>query len=418
MKTIKSTAVAISLAFSISLANQLSKSCMDEFVNLPQTQKNFSVEDFLKKLPVEVVKVKAQAKLPFGKPADSKETEIGITVGCLKQFPESAAAIAPLLKSLSVEMAKNMATNKSGAVEKSTAEKSSSVNRTERRSVDCPSLPEKKLDESKDVIYLRSGKEIKNTAVIEIGLDEVKYRVGTRRVAYAIRKSDISTILYADGEKELFCNGILYDSETHFCHADGKTYSCGDEPYNPVMQSCSDNVIYEKCNNKPYNSATHFCHTDGKTYSCGGEPYNPAKQSCYNNSHILDKCGGKDYNSATHFCHTDGQTYSCGNKPYNPEAMFCVDDTIYRKCGEVLYNPITNFCHTDGNTYSCGGKPYNPEKHVCKDNTLYKEAKCGNKLYDSATHFCHTDGNTYSCGNKPYNPATHGCEWSSIFKRR
>jgi c-di-AMP phosphodiesterase-like protein len=62
--------LVIGLTFSMTFASSLSKSCIDEFVNLPKTNVNFDIESFLKQLPVEIVKVKAQLKLPFGKPAD------------------------------------------------------------------------------------------------------------------------------------------------------------------------------------------------------------------------------------------------------------------------------------------------------------------------------------------------------------
>ena len=80
MKIFKISAIATGLAFSMSLANPLSKSCIDEFVKLPATKADFNIEAFLKELPAEVVKVKAQLKLPFGKPADSKKTDIWPTV--------------------------------------------------------------------------------------------------------------------------------------------------------------------------------------------------------------------------------------------------------------------------------------------------------------------------------------------------
>jgi len=365
MKTIKISIIATGLAFSMSIANSLSKSCIEEFAKLPATKADFNIEAFLKELPAEVVKVKAQLKLPFGKPADSKKTDIGITVGCLKQFPESTGAIAPMLKDLSIEMAKNQVGSKLGVVGNAKPGNQNSS--------------EKKVAVNKDIIFLRNGQEIRDAAVAEIGIDEVKYRIGTRTVAYVVKKSDISIILYADGTKDSFCNSISY------------------------------------------NSTTHFCHTDGKIYSCKNKPYNPATQSCYNDNQILNKCSGNDYNPDTHFCHTDGKIYSCGDKPYNPATQLChsfINYQILRKCEEV-YNPATHFCHTDGQLYSCGNKPYNPATHSCSDNTIIGDKfSCEGKPYNPGMHFCHTDGQLYSCGDKPYNPATHTCEWSNIFIRK
>jgi hypothetical protein len=85
---------------------------MAEFSSLATS--DFDMLGFVKKLPVEVVKVKAQLKLPFGKPADNKKTGVGITVGCLKGFPEKPDEIMPLLKAVSMEMAIGIVASKAG----------------------------------------------------------------------------------------------------------------------------------------------------------------------------------------------------------------------------------------------------------------------------------------------------------------
>jgi hypothetical protein len=59
-------------------------------------------------LPVEVAKVQAQLKLPFGKPADSKVTDLGVTVGCLKTFPANAAGLQSSIKTLVPEILKGI----------------------------------------------------------------------------------------------------------------------------------------------------------------------------------------------------------------------------------------------------------------------------------------------------------------------
>ncbi|MCL2208463.1 MAG: hypothetical protein FWB90_10305 [Fibromonadales bacterium] len=416
-KYAKTLVIVVGLAFSTVYASSLSKSCIEEFIKLPEMKADFDMVTFMKDLPPEVIKIKAQSKLPFGKPADSKMTDIGITVGCLKQFPESVGEITPMLKDLSVEMAKNAVAGESGVAGNSGADVKSGFQ----------SSSEKRVVKTTDVVYLRNGQEVKDAVVIRIGVDEVEYKVGTRAAVYAVKKTDISAILHSDGAKEFFCNGTSYNFETHFCHTDAQTYSCGNKPYNPATQSChNNNQILNECRNA-YNPLTHFCHADGQTYSCSNKPYNPVTQFCYNNNQVLNKCNGKDYNPATYFCHTDGKTYSCDGKPYNPATHFC---DIYGRtfscggkpynpathlckgqtysCGNKPYNPKTHFCHTDGQIYSCDDEPYNPATHFChKDGKTYS---CGNKPYNPATHFCHKDGKTYSCGNKPYNPTTHACQ--------
>jgi hypothetical protein len=93
-------------------SSAISQSCMSEFSALATS--DFDMLGFVKKLPTEVVKVKAQLKLPFGKPADSKKTGVGITVGCLKDFPETPSEIIPLLKDVSMEMAMGIVASKAG----------------------------------------------------------------------------------------------------------------------------------------------------------------------------------------------------------------------------------------------------------------------------------------------------------------
>jgi hypothetical protein len=93
-------------------SSAISPACMAEFSSLATS--DFDMLGFVKKLPVEVVKVKAQLKLPFGKPADNKKTGVGITVGCLKGFPEKPDEIMPLLKDVSMEMAIGIVASKAG----------------------------------------------------------------------------------------------------------------------------------------------------------------------------------------------------------------------------------------------------------------------------------------------------------------
>jgi hypothetical protein len=55
-----------------------------------------------------------------------------------------------------------------------------------------------------DTIYLRNGQEVKDASVTEIGVSEVKYKVGKKAVIYTVKKSDIAIIFYADGTKDVF----------------------------------------------------------------------------------------------------------------------------------------------------------------------------------------------------------------------
>ncbi|MCL2207886.1 MAG: hypothetical protein FWB90_07325 [Fibromonadales bacterium] len=421
--------VVLGIFGQMAFASPISKSCIDEFAKLPATKDDFDIKSFLANLPVEIGKVKAQLKIPFGKPSDSKLTGIGITVGCLKQFPESASEVVRIVKEQGIEIIMTV------ALEAVKRKMESDANPVAANS----SLGSVQPVQRKDIIYLQNGQEIGDAIVAEIGIEEVKYKIGTRTVVYVAKKTDISSILYADGVKDFFCNGISYNSATHFCYTDDKTYSCGNKPYNPAIQSCSGDIIYNKCGNNFYNSITHFCHTDFQTYSCGNKPYNPAIHFCLDNA-ILLKCDDKtynpatqlclgnkiyqkcsdnpyNYNSLTHFCHTDGRTYSCGNKPYNPTTQVCRKNTIYEKCGDKPYNPAIHFCLDNAILLKCDDKTYNPATQLCLDNKIYQKCSDNPYNYNSLTHFCHTDGRIYSCGGKPYNPTTQVCSNNTIHRK-
>jgi len=55
-----------------------------------------------------------------------------------------------------------------------------------------------------DKIYLRNGKEVDDASIVEIGVSDVKYKVGKKDVLYTVKKSDIAIIFFADGTKEVF----------------------------------------------------------------------------------------------------------------------------------------------------------------------------------------------------------------------
>jgi len=299
MKSFKIFVIAAGLAFSIVFANPLSYSCKEEIMDLLEDY-DLDMKAVMEDLVPVAVKVKAQAKAPlqflFGPGPDNKMTSIGVSVGCLKEFPESANAIAPMLKSLGMELAKSKVTSKSGAAKKGGGGASSEQQSSQRNGA-----VKTKNAKTKDIIYMLNGQEIRDVTVTEIAIDEVKYKVGTRTVVYVLRKTEVSDILYANGEKDFFCNGISYNLATHFCHTDNQTYSCGNKPYDPSTQSCLDNVIYRKCGDEFHNIATHFCF-DNTTYEkCGNKLYNPSTQSCSDNV-IYEKCVNDRYNSETHLC--------------------------------------------------------------------------------------------------------------------
>lgn len=55
-----------------------------------------------------------------------------------------------------------------------------------------------------DTLHFKDGKEIKDATIVEIGVSDVKYKVGKKDVLYTVKKSDIAIIFYSDGTKETF----------------------------------------------------------------------------------------------------------------------------------------------------------------------------------------------------------------------
>ncbi|MDR0307121.1 MAG: hypothetical protein LBI42_09835 [Chitinispirillales bacterium] len=53
-----------------------------------------------------------------------------------------------------------------------------------------------------DVLHLNNDEEIRDAVIIEIGVNDIKFRIGERPVVYIIEKSDVAAISYADGTRE------------------------------------------------------------------------------------------------------------------------------------------------------------------------------------------------------------------------
>jgi hypothetical protein len=88
--------------------SSLSSGCVDDFANV-LGRDGFSMGKFMKDLPPEVAKVKAQLKSPFGKPKDGDRTSVGLTVGCIKALPESPAEVQGLLKDIALKAGLDLA---------------------------------------------------------------------------------------------------------------------------------------------------------------------------------------------------------------------------------------------------------------------------------------------------------------------
>jgi len=104
------TAIAANFVTSMAFAANIPGYCTEEIVALSRGS-GFDMQKFIGSLPPAVAKAKLQAKAPFGKPKDSDKTDIGMTFGCLKAFPESPVEIASLLKDIGLGAAKNAVAN-------------------------------------------------------------------------------------------------------------------------------------------------------------------------------------------------------------------------------------------------------------------------------------------------------------------
>jgi len=113
-------AVAVVFGLSLSFAQKidslvaalgstnLPKGCTEDFTNL-LSKDGFDMGKFAKELPPSVAKTKLKLKSPFGKPKDSDKTDAGLTVGCIKELPESPAEITSLLKDISLKSGLDLA---------------------------------------------------------------------------------------------------------------------------------------------------------------------------------------------------------------------------------------------------------------------------------------------------------------------
>jgi hypothetical protein len=102
VKFLKIGAIAIVASFSMAFG-AVSDKCVKEVAELPNTKKDFNLKSFPVDLTTSIVKVKGLCKTKFTCPADNKMTDVGLTVGCVKQLPDDAKGIQTLLKDAGLE---------------------------------------------------------------------------------------------------------------------------------------------------------------------------------------------------------------------------------------------------------------------------------------------------------------------------
>jgi len=101
------TAFAVNSALSMAFAG-IPENCTEEIITLSKSS-DFDMRKFKTNLPTAVVKAKLMAKSP-DKPNDNAKTNIGMTFGCVRAFPESPVEIAFLLKDISQKAVSGAAT--------------------------------------------------------------------------------------------------------------------------------------------------------------------------------------------------------------------------------------------------------------------------------------------------------------------
>ncbi|MCL2206792.1 MAG: PorT family protein [Fibromonadales bacterium] len=166
MKIVKFFIAAACFSFSATFADTLSKNCTEEILALSKKKADFDMSQFANELSIAAANIRIQERNIFSNsPSNSQMADIGLTVSCLKEFPESNDKVESLLKTIIAERGEVADTN---------------------------------------AVYLLNGQKIEKASVIEVGIEEIRYKVGQRATVYVIRKSDVATVFHEDGSREDF----------------------------------------------------------------------------------------------------------------------------------------------------------------------------------------------------------------------
>jgi hypothetical protein len=392
------------IALAISMASaDISRNCAEEIINISRGN-GFDMQKFMSNLPPAVAKAKLQAKAPFGKPKDGDKTDIGMTFGCLKAFPESPGEIISMLKDLGLETAKGMVANKLG-----------------------PSANRENNVGNANVIADRQfsvDRFSKNYASISAGTNNNSNYANSPNNSPALKKCDAifnpSKKFCYDGGVYDLCDGMSYNPTIYICTGDiASPALCNGTPYNPLKQKCEKNTILSVCGAIAYNPATHGC-KDNAVFAfpkCGETIYDPATYGCRDNV-VLAKCGEVFYDSKTNVCKNDIVLAKCGTILYDPLTHGCQNNIVLARCGESLYDPRTFGCQNNVVFVlpKCGDIHYNPATQGCKDNVVL--AKCGTTVYYPAIQLCKDNVVLSRCGaTEFYNPQTQTCSYGAVFAK-
>jgi hypothetical protein len=187
----------------------------------------------------------------------------------------------------------------------------------------------------------------------------------------------------------------------------------GDAWYNPLKQSCNNEVDYTCEDGNCYRT-----NELGTIEACGRELYvsSPNSLERCQGGVVELKCktadGDKWYNHKTHYCDgsydyengTEIRTVKpkerCGSKYYNPYSLeICKNGVVERSCGYAdWYNPETHYCPSGSSDSGqsnqsnakpierCGSKNYYPDDYERCNNGVV-ERKCGSSSGDNAAWY-------------------------------
>jgi len=168
-------AACLLIAFQATFAKGLSKKCIDEILDIPNTNPNFVMQDFLKDLPPTVVKIKGKCVLPFFCPKDDEKTDLGMTAGCAKEFPENPGEIKVALIDLGLGIARGVAANKLGITREEVPSnvgqlKDFAVNISRRKVGEALGVEAGEIPTNLKGIEAFAVKELRNQAVSKLGV--------------------------------------------------------------------------------------------------------------------------------------------------------------------------------------------------------------------------------------------------------
>jgi len=156
---------------------KLSKKCVDEMLDIPNTNPNFVLQDFLKDLPPTVVKIKGKCVLPMFCPKDSEKTDVGITAGCAKEFPQNPGEIKVALMDIGLGMARGVVANKLGVTREEIPNnigqlKDVAANISRRKVGEALGVDASEIPTNLKGVEAFAVKELRNQAVSKLGVEK------------------------------------------------------------------------------------------------------------------------------------------------------------------------------------------------------------------------------------------------------